>query len=158
MGVKGSVGSGVAVILEFAGKILIGRRKGSHLAGLWCFPGGHIDYGESWEEAAARETMEETGLILENVTPVGVANTVMPHDELQYTTIYLRGTVRDISALRHEVAKNEGWIWASPDAIPSQHMTPAVDLRRMGLSPVDPSEHRYSVRRDFVLIASGAPG
>ena len=33
-----------------------------HEEGTWCMPGGMIEYGESFEEAGAREVKEETGL------------------------------------------------------------------------------------------------
>lgn len=50
------VGVGVAVIVKRGGKILLIKRQGSHGAGTWAPPGGHIDFGESVEETARRET------------------------------------------------------------------------------------------------------
>jgi mutator protein MutT len=50
-------------VVEDHGKFLIGLRPdGSPLAGMWEFPGGKIETGESPAEAAARECLEETGL------------------------------------------------------------------------------------------------
>lgn len=49
----------VAVVTGPAG-VLIGRRPDGNPP--WIFPGGHIGPGESPEEAAVRETLEETGL------------------------------------------------------------------------------------------------
>ena len=50
----------VAAVIERGGKILITRRpEGSHLAGLWEFPGGKPHPGESLEEALRREIREE---------------------------------------------------------------------------------------------------
>lgn len=34
------------------------------MPGCYALPGGHLDFGESWEEAGRREVMEETGLEL----------------------------------------------------------------------------------------------
>ena len=52
----------VAAVIEHEGKILITRRPaGSHLAGLWEFPGGKPGPGETLEEALRREIEEELG-------------------------------------------------------------------------------------------------
>ena len=50
-------------VVQHAGRFLIGRRpEGVPLAGLWEFPGGKIQPGESAQQAAARECEEEAGL------------------------------------------------------------------------------------------------
>lgn len=52
----------VAAVIEREGKILITRRPaGAHLAGLWEFPGGKPQAGESAAEALRREIEEELG-------------------------------------------------------------------------------------------------
>ena len=38
----------------------------------WEIPGGHIEEGETWQEAAKREMYEETGATKINVTPISV--------------------------------------------------------------------------------------
>lgn len=45
-----------------AGKVLLMRRAGHDHVGLWACPGGGIEDGETAEQAARRETLEETGL------------------------------------------------------------------------------------------------
>jgi 8-oxo-dGTP diphosphatase len=53
-------------VVEHEGRFLIGRRpEGVPLAGLWEFPGGKVELGEKAEQAAVRETGEETGLAVE---------------------------------------------------------------------------------------------
>ena len=48
------------------GKLLITRRPaGTHLAGMWEFPGGKQDPGETLEECLARELREELGIEVE---------------------------------------------------------------------------------------------
>ena len=45
------------------GKVLVAKRKkGSHLEGLWEFPGGKLEPNESPEECLARELKEELGV------------------------------------------------------------------------------------------------
>jgi mutator protein MutT len=53
----------VAAVVERAGRYLITQRlEGTHLAGLWEFPGGKILTGEKPEEALRRELKEELGV------------------------------------------------------------------------------------------------
>jgi len=57
---------GVAVIWNEQGKILIDRRRAQGLlGGLWEFPGGKIEFGETIEECIKREIKEELGIEIE---------------------------------------------------------------------------------------------
>lgn len=47
------------------GKILLVRRAREPSKGIYTFPGGRVEFGESLTEALAREVREETGLIIE---------------------------------------------------------------------------------------------
>lgn len=44
-------------------RVLLVQRRNEPDAGLWGFPGGHVDLGETALEAAVRELHEETGVI-----------------------------------------------------------------------------------------------
>jgi 8-oxo-dGTP diphosphatase len=50
----------VDIIIEAKGGIVLIERNNKPLG--WALPGGFVDYGESLEQAAAREALEETGL------------------------------------------------------------------------------------------------
>ncbi len=45
-------------ILNDRGQVLLGLRKAKHGEGTRCPPGGHLEYGESFEEGAVREAFE----------------------------------------------------------------------------------------------------
>ncbi len=52
-------------IPEQDGRVLLTRRAIDPGRGLWTFPGGFVDFGETVADAALRETLEETGLRVE---------------------------------------------------------------------------------------------
>lgn len=58
-----------AIVRNEAGEILLQQRADN---GLWCLPGGMIEPGEEPAQAAVRETLEETGLVVEPVAIAGV--------------------------------------------------------------------------------------
>ena len=59
-------------IVKREGMVLMIRRALEPGIGLWCMPGGYVDRGEVVEEAAAREVLEETGLVVEVEHLVGL--------------------------------------------------------------------------------------
>ena len=52
-------------------RVLLIRRGGHPYLGCWAFPGGFANMGESIEQTAARELLEETGIEGLSLTPVG---------------------------------------------------------------------------------------
>lgn len=61
-----------AIPVDDDGKVILLRRGFDPGLGLWTFPGGFVDLGESVEEAAHRETAEELGIAIELGSLVGV--------------------------------------------------------------------------------------
>jgi 8-oxo-dGTP diphosphatase len=82
---------GVSVILIRDGKTLFGLRKGGHGAGTWAFPGGHLEFGESFYAAASREVMEETGIVIapDQFRVVATTNDYFEDIPLHYVTVFL---------------------------------------------------------------------
>ncbi len=61
----------VGVIRNSAGEILISKRHlESHQGGLWEFPGGKVEAGESVIEALQRELLEELGIRFADAQPL----------------------------------------------------------------------------------------
>lgn len=68
------------------------HRLGSHGSGTFALPGGHLEFGESWEDCARREVLEETGLQLESIRFETAINSIFGPDS-HYVTIFMHGTV-----------------------------------------------------------------
>lgn len=62
---ESAVFTNMCMVCDDAGNILVLDRKKADWPGL-CFPGGHVEPGESFVESVIREVREETGLTIEN--------------------------------------------------------------------------------------------
>ncbi|TVY73435.1 Nudix hydrolase [Lachnellula suecica] len=94
-------------------QFLIGKRINSHGGGTFALPGGHLEFGESPEECAVREIMEETGLKVTNVRFLTATNDYMPADSRHYITLWV-ACVRETDEHEPQVVepdKCEGWEW-----------------------------------------------
>lgn len=60
------------------GRLLLVRRSNPPDAGLWGYPGGKIDWGESAAQAAIRELREETGVIAEATETLACLDVIKP--------------------------------------------------------------------------------
>lgn len=68
---KAEAPTGCGVLVLEGGKVLTGTRKEKASRGQICGPGGHIEPGETPEEAAKREAYEEFGIICNELDPLG---------------------------------------------------------------------------------------
>jgi len=115
---------GVGVFVKHHGKILIGKRRGSHGAGTWALPGGHLEGGESFEACCQREVLEETGLVIKNPTPVVFTNDVFQKEDLHYVTLFFSAECESGEVVAGEPIECEEWRWVALNRIPQPIFLP----------------------------------
>lgn len=83
---------GVAVIVETPWGYPMLKRKSAHANGQWCWPGGHLEGGETVLECAIRETQEEIGVCLTSVKVLPwFTEDFFPDENKHYITLYVWG-------------------------------------------------------------------
>jgi len=115
------VGIGV-VIVNSEGDILIGKRKGS-IAQLFSIPGGHLELGETFEEAATKEVKEETNLDILEPVVFCVTNNLETYanEGKHYISICLLAVKYEGILKNMEPDKCENWNWVDPANLPQPH-------------------------------------
>ena len=109
------------VIRDARGRILLARRtEGRDLAGLWEFPGGKIEPGETAEHALVRELREELGI--DACVGGRLIDVRMPYPDKQ-----LRLDVYEIRSYTGTPSGMEGQAlaWAPPHKLADYPMPPA---------------------------------
>jgi len=117
------------LLMDPAGRVLLFRFDAADRPPFWATPGGAVDPGESYEEAARRELIEETGIhadpgpelfrrVVEFVTLEGVP---VLADERYFL---IRTEAAGIDTSRHTELERRGvehWQWVDRDAIAAPH-------------------------------------
>ncbi len=116
---KPKVGVGVMILKN--GKVLMTKRKGSHGAGEYSFPGGHLEYMESFEECAIRETREEAGIEIKN-NQFSYLTNLKKYAPKHYVHIGMVAEWASGEPQLMEPEKAEGWEWFDLDNLPAGQM------------------------------------
>ena len=109
---------GIAVIVLKDGKILLGRRKGSHGAGEYASPGGHLEHLERFEDCAVREVREETGMEIGPLRFLRVMN-IRQYAPRHYIDVAFAADWVSGEPEVREPDKIEGWAWYDLARLPS---------------------------------------
>lgn len=110
--------TGIGIMIFKDGKILLGKRKGSHGSGEYAFPGGYLEHMESFEDCAIRETREEAGIEIQNIRFLFLAN-VTKYAPKHFTHIGLIADLKSGEAQVMEPEKLESWDWYDVDNLPT---------------------------------------
>ena len=127
------VGLGVIVIKE--GKVLLQKRKSAHGSGTWSFSGGHLEFGESFEDCAKRETREEAGIEIKNIKFLTTTNDFHKKENKHYVTIFMTAEYDSGEVRIMEPDKCETWQLFSWDNLPKPLFLPIENLLKQGFNP-----------------------
>lgn len=112
----------VAAILKKEDKILIAKkREGKPLAGLWEFPGGKIEEGETPEESIIRELMEEMNIKVRVNEYVGESI----YDYGDGKIISLKGFTAEIIEGNIKLTDHDEYKWVTLEEIYNYKVAPA---------------------------------
>jgi 8-oxo-dGTP diphosphatase len=138
---------GVGVLVFRAGRVLLGQRLGSHGAGSWAPPGGHLEFGESAERCARRELFEETGLTLGALQPAPYTVDAFPEIGRHYVTLFVVATDSAGEPERREPTKCARWEWFDWSALPAPLFAPLASLCAQGFTPPPAGPTASTIRR-----------
>ncbi len=79
---------GVGAIIVDAGRIALVERGHPPLLGEWSIPGGLLELGETLRQAAEREALEETGLVVRATELLGVFDRIVADSKDENRTLY----------------------------------------------------------------------
>ncbi|KAK3222639.1 hypothetical protein Dsin_009664 [Dipteronia sinensis] len=130
---------GVAVFLLRGKTVLLGLRRNSIGDSTYALPGGHLEFGESFEECGARELKEETGMDIEKIEFLTVTNKVFKENPkpAHYVTIFLRAALSDpLQDFQNlEPDKCSGLGWYDWDNLPKPLFWPLDEMVQSGFNP-----------------------
>lgn len=128
---------GVGVILVYGDKVLMSRRRGAHGNDMWSFLGGHLERGESFEDCARREALEEAGVEICNPTIVGVTNDIFTAEDKHCVTIFVIARAASDTFIDNEPEYQADWHWREHDKLPEPLFLPVRNLLDQGFRIAD---------------------
>lgn len=122
------VGVGVAVfVFNEKNQFLVMKRRGSHGAGTWGLPGGHIEFGESITRASVREVKEESDLEIVEASfcVAGLSEATFVEEQKHYITVLCAARAVDAEVARIvELNKCDEIRWVTKQTLPEPLFAP----------------------------------
>ena len=115
---KPSVQVGVGVFVIKNGKFLIQKRQSPHGTGTWSLPGGHMEFGESFEDTARREVKEECNLDIKNVKFCALTNDLFANENKHSVTVWMISDWAGSEVKNMEPKKCSNQEWRTLDDLP----------------------------------------
>ncbi|MDQ6659745.1 MAG: NUDIX domain-containing protein [Chloroflexota bacterium] len=119
---------GVGILVRKNGQVLLMKRKNSHGAGSWSPPGGHVEFGESLESCARRETQEEAGVYITDVTFRAVTNDFFEAEGKHYFTMWMEGRYISGEAIINAPSEAAEVGWFTWNMLPQPLFLPFANL------------------------------
>lgn len=116
---------GVGVMIFKYGKLLLSKRKGAHGEGEYAFPGGHLEFGESIQDCAHRECMEECGIKIDQIDFLFFKN--MRAYNKHYAHIGVVAQWKSGEPQNLEPNKAESWRWYDLTELPKPLFLPVKE-------------------------------
>lgn len=126
---------GVGSIVIKNNKVLLLKRTSSLGNDTWCFPGGHLEFKETFEEAVRRETLEESGVAIKNTRFITATNDLYEKENIHYVTIFMLSDYDHGEAKIMEPEKSSEIGWFDWNNLPSPLLLPVEILVKSGFSP-----------------------
>ncbi|MCX7827087.1 MAG: NUDIX domain-containing protein, partial [Verrucomicrobiae bacterium] len=117
------------IVVREDGRVLFIRRARSPGKGKLGMPGGFVDFGESAEEAARRETREEVGIELDDMRFLGSYVNRYPYKGLTYVTLDLFFVARSRSRRARALEDVQTVCWLKPAEVRTSELA-FVSMRK----------------------------
>ena len=128
---------GVLAVVMRGDRVLVVRRTNPPMPGRWGFPGGVLELGETVDQGAMRELLEETGVIAEAAGPLTVIDTIDRDPEgrvrYHYALVAVIGHWQSGEGIPGDDADEVGWLTRAEIVAQNLPIAPAL-LRLIDLA------------------------
>lgn len=119
-----------AIVQDTEGRVLVSERRSGKMQGWYGAPGGHLEWIESFEEAAVRELKEEAGIDAHavNCEVIGVDQDYDPNEDHHWAIVFVRVKRWTGKPTAAEPGKRGPWEWYHPAKLPKKTLRPLVSI------------------------------